>query len=129
MRPVILIAPLLLAACAGSWPAGSYVQMGADTDAMVLAPAVSDCLAEVVPPKSTVSVTTKSDDLSSVLPDQLVRNGLTIRPDGVPVSYVVAPADPGEFIRVSAPHGICSQYFARVSGTLRSAGPLMVATQ
>jgi hypothetical protein len=127
MRPVILLAPLLLAACGGHWPVAPYLRLG-DADPVIVAPAVSDCIAEIVPPKAAV-VLPAEDALTSVLTDDLKRNGIAVRADGQPVTYIIAPADTGEFIRVTAPHGICSQYLARVSGTLRPAGPLMVATQ
>ena len=126
---IILLAPLLLAACAGSWPAKSYVRMDGDADAAVFAPAVSDCVAEIVLPKSAISLASTQDALTPVLTDELTHKGWTLRPDGQAVSYIVAPLDAGEFIRVAAPRGACSQYFSRATGTLKPAGPIMVIAQ
>ncbi len=125
MRAALLL-PLLVCACANTWPAGSYIQTGDTADVGVLVPAVSDCLANIVPGTAPVSLAPAKDAMSSVLVDELQRAGRVIQPDGQAVSYVIAPLDAGEFIRVSAPYGACSQYFSRTSGTLKAAGPIMV---
>ena len=126
MRPGVLLAPLLLSACA-SWPPSSYALLSDPADVGVLAPAISDCVAEIVPDRAAVTVAAGNPVLTSVLAAQM-RGNLPLR-QGQPVRYVVAPFETGEFIRVSAPGGICSQYFSRVSGTLKSSGPQMVVTR
>lgn len=126
MKSFVLLAPLLLAACAGSWPAQSYVSMPADRDALVLAPAVSDCIAEIVPPTSAVALPARTSAIGEVLTGDLRRNGLSTRSDGIPVRYVVAPIGADAFIRVTAEHRGCSQFFFRASDVLHAGGPQMV---
>jgi len=127
----VLVAPLLLAACAGSWPAQSYVSMPADSDAVVLAPALSDCIAEIVPPRSAIALPAQTQDegaaMNAVLTDDLRRNSLTERPDGIVLTYVVAPIGRDAFIRVTASQRSCAQYFYRASdNALHVGGPQMV---
>jgi hypothetical protein len=126
LKALVLIAPLLLGACTGSWPAQSYVNITADPDAAVLAPAISDCIAEIVPPMSVITLPALTNAVGEVLAGDLQRNGLTQRPDGVAVAYLAAPVDAGAFIRVTAAKSSCSQYFFRASDALHVGGPQTV---
>jgi hypothetical protein len=126
LRIFALLAPLLLGACAGSWPAQPYVSIPADADAVILAPAVSDCIAEIVPPLAAITLLGQPNAVGEVLTTDLWRNGLTQRPDGIVVGYVVATIDTGAFIRVTAAKSSCSQYFFRAPGALHVGGPQMV---
>lgn len=133
MRRIILAAaPLLLTACTASWPAMPYVRLAAEADAAVLAPAVSACVGELVPPGTAISLSPPppADVLSPILTDSLTRGGMTPRSGGLAISYIAAPVGQGQFVRVVAapPGGICSQYFARdAAGALTLDGPMMVA--
>lgn len=126
MRTFVILAPLLLCACVGSWPQQSYVSLTADPDATVLAPAVSACIAEIVPPMSGIVLPVMTDTVSAVLSGDLHRVGLSEKPEGIAIGYVIAPVEKGAFIRVSSPSGICSQYFYRATDTLHIGGPQMV---
>jgi hypothetical protein len=122
----LVLAPLLLTACVGSWPAQSYVSMPAESDTLVLAPAISDCIAEIVPPTSSVALLAQSSVLDEVLIGDMQLAGLTARPDGIAVTYVVAPIGQDAFIRVTADQRTCSQFFFRSAAGLHVGGPQMV---
>src|SRR5271166_2138530 len=74
MRRTLLALPLLLAAC-GGWPAGSYVQSVSDADATVLAPAVADCVAAILPSRQDLRLEPAGagDPIAPLLPPLLDR--------------------------------------------------------
>ena len=129
MKAVIVAFPILLGACASSWPSGSYVAVNQD-DAAVLAPVIANYLAGVIPSGSAVTLEpAKSDDvIAPMLAADLDREGIPRSVDGHRVVYVAEPMDGGVFLRVSIDGregGSC--YFGRANGTLNPAGPMMVA--
>ena len=132
MRSVLILTVLApLCACA-SWPTGSYVSMGADADAGVLAPAIADYVSGVVPAGSvaTLAQPQGGDALSPLLMADLTRDGVHVGAGGVPVAYVVAPLDQGVLLRITAGTAIASRYYVRnTAGGLQPGGPMMVAKQ
>jgi hypothetical protein len=125
---IVILLPLLLAACGNTWPSGSYVDVQT-ADTAVLAPAVCDCVSSILPDHATLALAPASGVLPGVLADAVQRSGMTLAPDGQPVVYVVAPVGDGAFIRVTGPRAACSQYFSRTNGQLKIAGPIMVITR
>jgi type IV secretion system protein TrbH len=129
MRPSILVVPILLGACASSWPSGSYVAVNQD-DAAVLAPVIANYLAGAIPSGSAITIEpAKSDDLiAPMLTENLDREGIPRSVDGHRVQYIAEPMDGGVFLRVSIDgREGGSRYFSRANGTLSPAGPMMVA--
>jgi hypothetical protein len=129
MKAAILAFPILLGACASSWPSGSYVAVNQD-DAAVLAPVIANYLAGAVPSGSAITIEpAKSADLiAPMLAADLDREGIPRSIDGLRVQYVAEPLDDGVFLRVSIDGregGSC--YFSRANGTISPAGPMMVA--
>src|SRR5208282_5237661 len=126
MRRTLRALPLLLAAC-GGWPAGSYVQSVGDADATVLAPAVADCIADILPSRQDIRLEPAGagDPIAPLLPPLLDRAGFTETADGTPVSYVAGPMDTGILLRVSADNREgANRYFVRTTnGVLTPAGP------
>ena len=129
MRRTLLALPLLLAAC-GGWPAGSYVQSVSDADATVLAPAVADCVAAILPSRQDIRLEPAGagDPIAPLLPPLLDRTGFTETPTGNSVSYVAGPMDEGVLLRVSVgDREGAGRYFARATnGVLTPGGPTAV---
>jgi hypothetical protein len=132
MRRTLLALPLLLAGCAGAWPSGSYVQGINPEDARILAAAVADAVAAILPSKQDVHVQPAGHDdpIAVLLPPFLDRADFTETRDGIPVSYVAVPMDDGIMLRVSIDtHNSASRYFVRTSTRiLTPGGPLTVGT-
>jgi len=132
MRRTLLALPLLLAGCAGSWPSGSYVQAISPDDAKVLAPAVADCVAAILPSKQDIHTESAGSDdpIAALLPPFLDRAGFTETSTGTAVSYVAGPMDSGVLLRVSVENRAGSaRYFTRATnGILTPGGPTTVTT-
>lgn len=135
MKGIVLAALLPLCACA-AWPKGSYVQMGGDHDAAVLAPAIASYVTGAVPAGTAGDVVTlvpaeQADDaLTPMLRADLRADGVMVGLGGVPVSYLVAPLDKGVLLRVTLGSSAASQFFARATdGSLQPGGPMMVVKQ
>jgi len=133
MRRILMVLPLLLAACSGgSWPSGSYVQSISPDDAKVLAPAVADAVAAILPSKQDIHVQPAGPDdpVAALLPPFLDRADFTETKNGIPVSYVAGPMDEGVLLRVSVDNrDSASRYFVRTSTRiLTPGGPLTVGT-
>jgi type IV secretion system protein TrbH len=129
MKAAVVAFPILLGACASSWPSGSYVAVSRD-DAAVLAPVIANYLAGAIPSGAAVSLApAKSDDvMAPMLTVDLDREGVPRTTDGHRVQYIAEPLDGGVFLRVSIDgREGGSRYFSRVNGTLSPAGPMMVA--
>jgi type IV secretion system protein TrbH len=129
IRAAILALPVLLGACAPSWPSGSYVAVTQD-DAAVLAPAIANYVAGAVSAGDpVVIVQARSDDLiAPLLASALDREGVPRSADGHLVQYVAGPMDSGVLLRVSIDgREGGSRYFSRTNGTISPAGPMMVA--
>lgn len=137
MKKLFLL--LLLGGCTNQWPAGSYNDLANGADSEAITSAIGECTANLVPGHAMVNLgAVKPDTLSLTLPEALSHQGLTVSELGLPVTYVVASTGTrsaartaeGAFVRVTAPHGTCAQYFARdANGLLQSAGPVMVVLQ
>jgi hypothetical protein len=131
MRRAVMALPLLLAACGGSWPSGTYVRSISDADATVLAPAVARCLSDILPSRQDVTLApaASGDTIAPLLGPLLDAAGFTVASGGTPVSYVAAPLDDGVLLRVSVNNRSgASRFFARsANGVLASAGPTTVS--
>jgi hypothetical protein len=128
----LLLAPLLLAACGGSWPSGTYVRSVSEADAPVLAEAVADCLSDTIPSRQDVKPAASSGDpIAPLLDPYLARVGFTVASTGLPVSYVVTPLDDGVLLRISVDNREgATRFFKRsANGVLAAAGPTTVSTQ
>lgn len=131
---------LSLSGCASGWPAGSYVEMSAPTDAPVLASSIAGYVTMEVPAGGKVALANSPRSaakggagrvLASAVRSELSRDGLVVVPSGgAVVSYVVMPLGDGLLLRVLVGAGGSSRYFVRDdAGLLEPGGPLMVATQ
>lgn len=128
---------LMMCACTTQWPAGSYSDLPTAGDSEPVRKAIVECINELVPNHSKVRIAeTPASTLAIFLPEMLSHDGIEISDIGLPISYIVASTgtssltrqSEGAFIRVTAPKGTCAQYFSRdAQGTLRTAGPIMVA--
>ena len=119
---------LLLGACS-SWPSGSYVTGGiSDSDAQLLAAAITDYLAGAVQPGYPVSVAANEDAILPLLTADLDRAGILRNATGQVDRYVIAPLNDGIFLRISIDdRGGGGRFFTRSGGSLVAAGPMMVA--
>jgi hypothetical protein len=131
MSRAILALPLLLAACGGSWPSGTYVRSVSEADAPVLAEAVADCLSDTIPSRQDVKLESSGDPIAPLLDPYLARVGFTVASTGLPVSYVVTPLDDGVLLRISVDNREgATRFFKRsANGVLAAAGPTTVSTQ
>lgn len=131
MRAVTIFAAVsLLSACAPRWPSGSYADLASDQDALAIAPAISDFIANnangqpvlLAPDAPTQGV------LAIAVMRGLDLAGVRTDPGGQPASYVVAPLGSGEILRVTAGGKVGSRFYTRTSdGRLQPGGPMMVA--
>jgi hypothetical protein len=128
VRRAAIALALLLGACS-TWPSGSYVTGDiSDSDAQILAAAITDYLAGAVQPGYPVSVAVNEDAILPLLMADLDRAGIPRSATGQVVRYVVGPLDDGIFLRVSIDdRGGGSRFFAKSGGSLVTAGPMMVA--
>jgi hypothetical protein len=138
MKNLVLL--LLLGGCVSQWPAGSYNDLAKGADSEAITGAIGECAANLVPGHAMVyfGALQPPDALSLMLPEALSHQGLSVSEGGLPLTYTVASTgtnsqartSEGAFVRVSAPRGVCAQYFTRDSnGILQSAGPVMLVLQ
>ena len=129
MRHIIIAAPLVLGACSGAWPSGSYAPIS-ETEAQSIAPIITTYLASALPRHSEVNfMSARHDPLEPMLNDELQSVGLSRSASGHRVSYVVAPMDNGVLMRVSIDYaqGMSRYFVHNERGELYPEGPAMVA--
>lgn len=131
MRPLLILALLPLAACASSWPSGSYSVLRSDADASVLARPIVDQVEASTEAGQSVCLegASKDDALGLAVQADLTAAGVPLveRGGAHRIRYVTAPLDQGTLLRVSIDDTYGgAQFFTRdANGTLTAAGPFM----
>lgn len=139
----LIVAALLLSACATSRPTMSYVEPTVtDSDAQTLASDTVEYLADPLPPARTTllldpPVSKNSDALTTVMMTSLRERGYGVAlldpqtgnasEDGVLLRYIASPLDSGVLLRLQFQGTEASRYYPRGSdGQLLPGAPFTV---